>query len=495
MTETEARRFLLVRAVEIEDSDGALLTREDRHQATAAGAAARGDRAFLARRSNFAFDRLSTRFPQVGRAERRAHWPAWIGWALPLAALIAGLLTNELGASSRLNIIAFPLLGTLAWNLVAYALLFAGLVRRLAARGDRPRAIWLERLTGCASRSSDPAGSQPALQAALARFAGDWLRYAAPLTRSRVRRALHLSAAALVIGVLAGMYWRALGVEYRAGWESTFIGPQTLDALLRVILAPASALTGIGLPGAEQLAALRWSAGAGENAGRWIHLYAATALLVVIGPRAVLAAIATACVWRLKRNLAVPGREDCHVRRLLREAHGEGASVRLIPYSFHPPARSLDTLRALLTDVFGSGTQLSADSPIPYGGEDAWLAGATFGPDTDQIILLFNSAATPEAETHGALVAGIGDALARRRSGTVLTLLLDETAHRERLAGQAGAAARLASRRAAWEKVLRHAGSTPVAVDFAQADRTALARRLEGALVRDPALVAGNAAR
>ncbi len=509
MNETDARRLLLVRAVETEDQSEALLTREDRQQATSfalgegrsGGSGTSGpdrrrtDENFLARRSQFAFGRLATRFPAVAQACRAAHWPPWLNWLLPLVALLIGLATNEIDSGQRLNIIAFPLVGMIAWNLAVYGLLAAAFVGRLARGRGPARPGFLARL---AERAAAPArsrldGQQP-LGHALARFARDWAHHSARLTRARASRTLHLSAAALAAGVLMSMYLRALGLEYRAGWESTFIGPHGLQAILSLVLGPASALTGIPLPGLEQLEALRWTERSrGENAGPWIHLYATTAFLFIIGPRLLLSLWSAARAHRLRRQFPVPGRDDFYVRRLLRNAAGSGAEVRIIPYSFHPPDGGRRALQRLLSDVLGDGTRTTIEAPIAYGTEDEWLSRAAFSPDTDYLVLLFNLSATPEAENHGAFVAGIKRRLAE--GGTGLAALLDESAYRQRLAGQAGAEARIETRRAAWEKVLGQHGVRPLSIDLEAGDAPNLVQRLEGALMQTSNLMpAGSAA-
>jgi len=495
MTEAEARRFLLVRAVESSDPGAAMLTPEDRqaagHAARAASEGRSGDDAFLAARAEFAYQRLATRLPPVERAARATQWPPFVSWTLPLGAFILGLVGNELTGGNRLNIIAFPLLGTLLWNLSVYALLLLGLVAALRRRGDpAPPPLLARWLVGAGGHRRF--GAHQPLAGALGRFAGDWVTHAGRLITARTRRTLHLSAAALAAGIVAGMYLRALSVEYRAGWESTFIGAEILQVLLSTILAPASAFTGIPLPNAERLTDLQWSAGTGENAAPWIHLWAATALLFIIGPRLVLAFLAAAAAFRLRRRLPVPGPEDFYVRRLLREASGEGAMVRIVPYSFHPPPDALRRLQQLLAAALGGGVRTQVDPPIAYGAEDEWLSAARFGADTDHLVILFNLAATPEVENHGALVTGIRSALRRDRSGAGLAAILDETAYRERLSGQAGADSRLDGRRRAWAQVLQ--GIAHVAVDLSSTDEEALVRKLESALVRDASLLPGRAA-
>ena len=501
LDEDSARRLLLVRAIESEDVAESLLTREDRHYATGAALAhapvadqddkrgsPKGDQAFLARRSEFALSRLEPRYPAIGRACRSARWPRWIDWALPLAALVIGILSNEIDGR-QLNIVAFPLIGMIAWNLVTYLVLLTGFLRRLVPGGRHPaRPNPLARLIEQAAvRVRGEPGTQP-LGRALRRFAGDWLHFSSALNYSRASRTLHASAALLAAGVLLGMYWRALGIEYRAGWESTYFDAATLHGLVSIVLGPASALTGIALPSPAELQALRWSSGSGgANAGPWIHLYATSAFLFIIGPRLVLAAWHALRAARLRGRFPIPGVEDFYVRRLLRSAGGGGSMVRVIPYSFHPPQRSQRQLQRLLTDVLGEKTRVTIDPPIPYGGEDEWLAGADLeAGGADHLVVLFNLSATPEAENHGALVAGIQRRLVQGRGGAGLTILLDETAYRQRLAGQSGADSRLETRRRAWETMLVHQHVTPLAIDLDDENAAALARPLECALMQPP---------
>ena len=46
------------------------------------------------------------------------------------------------------------------------------------------------------------------------------------------QRLFHLGAAVLAIGLIAGLYVRALALRYEAGWESTLLGPPEAHALL-----------------------------------------------------------------------------------------------------------------------------------------------------------------------------------------------------------------------------------------------------------------------
>lgn len=505
MTEAEARHLLLVRAVEKEDTAFAIFTAEDRQQATAAGLQDQGgrdrrspetaDARFLVQRSEFAFTRLVTRLPALAQADRKVRWPAWVNWALPGLALTLGVATNELDAAGRLNIIAFPLLTMLAWNLLVYGVLAVIQARRLVRNGPAPQTPGLlARLTRWTMERALPANGGGTVTArAIARFVSDWLSVAAPLHQARIRRTLHLAAAALAAGVLVGMYARALGVEYRAGWESTFIDAGTLHRFVQIVLAPASALTGVALPGVDQLEAIQWSGGQnGENAGRWIHLFATTVALFIIGPRLLLAVWETARAGWLADRLPVPGREDFHTRRLLRGARDAGALVRIVPYSFRLAPDDEQRLTALLGGVLGDRAQVAVESPVAFGADDAWLDALTVDPETDHLVVLFNLSATPEAETHGAFVARLKARIEGDRSGAALTVIIDESAYHQRLAGQAGSARRLDARRLAWKSVISHSGVSPLVLNLSSDDQPALMTKLESMMMQEAALTSGE---
>lgn len=485
MNESDARKLLLVRAIELNDPGETVLTREDRLWATRAARAEGTEEAgFLARRAALAENRLAARHQAVARAWRNARWPGWLSWLLPLAAFIGGVAANEFAAGQRINIIAFPLLGMLAWNLAVYAVLVAGALAALSGRPAHPPALIRAILARLARPLRQPPAGQGGqdgqiLARGLGRFYADWLQLSAPLANQRLRRDLHLAAACLAAGTLAGMYVRALGYEYLAGWESTFIDEHALHRLLGLVLGPASILTGIALPGPEHLAALRWSpAQRGENAGHWIHLYAASAAIFIIVPRLLLACWAALSAGHMRRTLLRPDPADPYLRRLLRAAQGKGSLVLVLPYSYHLSDAARAGLNHLLDASLGEGTQVEYEAPIAYGDEDEYLAApASAGQrPPDHLLVLFSLAATPEDENQGALIQGLLD-----QGRAPLLAVLDESAWRARLAGQAGAAERMAQRRAAWERLLGGHGAHGIALDL-EAAVPAAAQLLEAAL-------------
>lgn len=494
MTEDEARAAELVRAIEAEDGEAALLTREDRDQAEARARAEaaghsgrRADDRFIAARAGFASARLATRHPGIAALIARSRWPGWVGVVLPLLALAAGFLANELGTSRRLDLLAVPLLGVIAWNVIAYAAIAGGAITGRGRLAADPVSGAVARIAGVGRRDFDR-GS--ALHRAADAFQRRWARRSAPLAGARIARTLHLGAALFAAGLIGGIYLRALVIEYRAGWESTFLGPEAVHGLLTLVLGPASAATGVPIPPVGEIAAMRWTGpfSGGVNAGPWIHLYTTTIAALVIVPRLAMAVWQGARAIRLARHFPGPGRDDFYTRRLLRAAGARPAAVRVTPYAYHPGEETRRRLSGALRAALGDGAEVRFDPAIDYGGEEGWIAAHPPRPEDDYHLLLFTLSATPEAENHGALARDLAARIAADHPGTALAALIDESPFRAHFAGQAGLDERVASRVAAWRGVLAEAGVTPVALDLADPLDDTLAQRLESGLLPDGAL-------
>ncbi|HEX4943629.1 MAG TPA: DUF2868 domain-containing protein, partial [Usitatibacteraceae bacterium] len=298
MNEAAAQVVLLVRAVEGADPAGKALTKDDRGYAARAAAelvrwqaADQGGRAteeaFIVKRAELLAARLAERSPNIHRALGAMRWRPWIGIALPVLAFAIGIAAEHIADRRHVNILAFPLLGLVVWNIAVYVALIVRGATNLASRSRREPG-WIEsRLAGARGALADRAAGP--LSGALAGFAFAWAQHSAPLVAARAARILHVSAAMLAIGAVAGLYVRGMAFEYRAGWESTFLDANSVHAILTFFLQPAAWLTGQPLPSAGGIAALRWGGnGTGENAARWIHLYTATVMLSVVIPRLVL---------------------------------------------------------------------------------------------------------------------------------------------------------------------------------------------------------------
>ena len=486
MNEKDARAVVLVRAIETTEPARAVWSDDDREWAGRAaaevvGSAASPD-AFLARRAALSIERLGVRQPLVPRLLGAFAWRPWVGWVVPLAALALGVATDRLGPSQRVDVLAFPLLGLIAWNLAVYVVIGLRALARLAGRSAAPGPIAqaVARLGGITPRAV-PGGSNAApLGTAAAVYGADWARLASPLWRARVGRTLHLAAALLAAGAVAGLYLRGIVHEYRAGWDSTFLDADAVHRLLSVALAPGAALTGIAVPDAARLEAIRFGAGgAGENAADWIHLYAATIGALVIAPRLLLALLdRTIERWRATRFTFRT--DEPYYQRLLGTLREVPLRVRVVPYSFQPTDEARRGLEALLMRAMGPRTTVVHAASVAYG-SDAVPSGAPAARDgaADTMVALFSMAATPEEENHGAFV----EALAAGSGGVPPVAIVDEAAFRARFVGQMQ---RLDERRDAWRRLLGGHRVEPVFVDLAatQAGDAATAAALDAALHR-----------
>ena len=511
MDEEAARTLVLVRAIESSDSAGEALSKEDRFWASehagplepaSSAGKERGERtpeeeAFLLRRAEILRERLESKAPAVARTYHALRWRPVLSWVIPGLAFGAGLAANELGTQRHVNILSFPLLGMLLWNLAVYAFLVLDVVVSLfsSAATPTPRIRPLTRLLsrlGMHFSATDSERSSAPLERGLARFVLDWLAVSAPLYEQRVRRLLHTGAALLAAGTVMGMYARGLGWEYRAVWESTFLDAHSVHALLAFVFAPASALTGIAVPDATHLEAIRAAPGnSGENAAHWIQLYAATALIFIVIPRGCLAFAAWLRERNLQQRFPLPAANDFYFDRLLRSQGTTQQRVCVVPYSYRLSEAAQQTLRALFAALLEDSVRVDFLPSIPYGGEDDYLAHANSiskaAPDI--IACLFNLASTPEEENHGVLIAGIKRFIAKRESATWIVSLIDASAMRKKLSGEFEREKRLAERSAAWEKMLDSVGVAALTLDLEAAQPERWARTLRALLTHTPATV------
>ena len=491
MNEQDARNALLIRAFETAPPTPHW-DDEDRDWASRSAAQIEGEKAdaeaFVSRRASLAAERLASRVPAVGHTLAAVQWRPWAGWLAVLGALLAGMVLDALSADQRINILAPPILAILLWNLAVYLLIA---LRAIASAGRGPRAPPIgmpgpmQRLLARLTMGLPKSLLKPESTSPLALFVRQWLQLTAAVNTARVVAVLHHAAAAFASGAVAGLYVRGLVFEYRAGWESTFLGVDFVGSLLQWVLGPASFLTGIALPDAGRLAAMRLPGGTGENAAGWIHLHAVTVLLVVVLPRIVLGWFQSLRARHLADDLPVP-LADGYFQNLRRLHGGHAARVRVLPYSYQPSPEALDGLRRLLQQVYGDKVQLWMLPSVPLGGEDHL---DTVGREAVALTLaLFSLSATPEYENHATFMAALARALPAHAA---LVALIDESAFIRRFGATSG---RLADRRATWRRILSsRVDIEPVFVSLEREEAGDAGRKLAEVLDEISARVVQNA--
>ncbi|MBK9607935.1 MAG: DUF2868 domain-containing protein [Betaproteobacteria bacterium] len=499
MHEEALRSVLLIKAIEESDRAGTLVPAAERLAASrearrSAGAPAPGgDREpasaalpgaaqrLLALRAGILERQVVARHPFVGTALAAAAGPAWVGLLLIVAGLLGGLLLSALDGTQRINILAPGLVLLVLWNVVIYLMVAARWIRSWTA--GRARRPWLadliarNGLTRLARLTVKSAAFDGQLATALRRFAVEWLEAARPLLLARATRVFHLCAAAAGAGLIAGLYLRGIVLDYQAGWGSTFLDPPQVRTLLAAMYGPASLATGIAVPDPTHIQAIRWLDGTGGAGGAraalWIHLLAATAALFIVLPRLLLALLGSVFITRWSRRAPLPPALSAYYRAAFGGVDGAiGRGIIMVaPYAYEPAAAALARLRALLPPALGETLSVDSRATVAYGGEDAFLEhlGERGGSIADVIVLLFNLAATPEEENHGAILAGLRRWLEAQRRHAQLLVLVDEGPYAARMTAQGGPGERLAARRAAWRNFVAAHGLQACFVDLAAA--------------------------
>ena len=486
MREQDLRNILLVKAVEESDRDGTLLPAADRAAAgreamRAMPAAPAGDAATLTARSeSLLLARARALMARI--AARHPFVPQVVDMLGPSPLLTAGLVAaglaiggglSLLDGTHRINVlVASGLLAlVVAWNVAWYVALLAFALRGKAGAAG-PFRSWLAATGyGLASRAVARSRTFNApLAEALHAFVREWYATVKPLLLARTTRGLHLAAAAVGMGLIAGLYLRGIAFDYRAGWESTFLDASQVRALLVALFAPASWLTGIPVPDVVKLEAARWRGNTGgEPAARWIHLMAATALLYVVLPRLALSFLSTARAIRLALRSPLPPGLPAYFRTAFAAVDGAVARARAVvmPYASELPPQALARLIAWIPSAVGGGpVDVEARDPVPYGEEERYLEtfAARGAEGADVVVLPFSLAATPEVENHGMVLAGARDHLARARRGARLMVVIDEAPFAARMSG---VPERIAERREVWRQFVAAHGLEPAFVSLA----------------------------
>ena len=468
MNEAAAAQVVLLRAYE--STGFAPWTDDDRAWAGRAALQTVGADAaaneFLAARAQLGLQRLAPHDPQLARWRALRPWRVEALLAVVVLGFVLGVLVDRIGSLQRINLLAPPVWAVIGWNLAVYAWLLGqaafgsakpGALRQgLSAMLRRWRARGLSRGDGASA-------------AAWKGFAADWATLSVPLNGARIALALHLGAVALALGLIAGMYLRGLVLDYRVGWESTFLDAGSVSAVLSVLLAPASAVSGIAVPDAAAMQALRVAPGAaGEaTAAPWIHLYAWQMLLLVVLPRLVLALRSGMRSGRLARDFPLPLHEP-YFQRLCTLQRGEQRCVQVWPHGQAPDAAAQAALGRLFARVFGDGLTLRFAPPVAYGDEDGVLPPAADGMLQ---VALFDLAATPEPDSQGRFLQALS-------AGTPPLVLVDEAAFVARFGADA---ARLPARREAWSALAAAAGAEAVFVNLRDTDLSAAEAALQAA--------------
>jgi hypothetical protein len=491
VNERDARSVLIVRAFEENDPKGEIFPHMIRSDATMradaplkadtdareSGDPTEEEEAFLIRRARLLREEFARGFPSAAHVFERGSWSPGIVPAIAGVAFVIGMLSNHLGPDRRVNIIAFPLVGMIAWNLAVYLLLVIEGIRGLK-RGREPvadrgalagrvaRFIGKHRSRLDERELFSAKGTAPALK----QFLQSWIVHTQRSRAAHARMALHIGAAALAIGAVAGMYLRGLALEYNAAWESTFLDAKSVHILVSTLLSPASWITGIPIPDRISIESLRANGAAlGGNAAPWIHLHAATAAWTIILPRLILAGMEYLRRQRFRSGIHPIRREDPYFRRLFSPARGDSKRVSVLSYGLNLKIQARERLKQWLMDLFGWKAMIAFGNPILYGDEDQFVD-ALAADATDLCwVILFSMASTPEEENHGKVLERLKFLVADPKAERQLLVLVEQSGYRRRFTAESGFQQRMEERTKLWERFVENHGLTACVIDLEEA--------------------------
>ncbi len=422
---------------------------------------------FLIRRSRI----LRRRFEES--QERLAAWRAaatWKGpptWVVLVISFVIGLGVDRLGPSGNINLLSFPILGLLLWNVGIYLfMVLAPLLARGTAQGAEGQKsrrgtsgpvasalLWLAsplRFWRAAASRADHGDLAVNAQ----RYLRDWLRVGAPLHLLRAKVSMHLAAFGVMAGAVGGMYLRGLVLQYEATWGSTFLSAEAVHGLLHFLFAPVEGFLGEDLPDVATIDSLREPHGSGP-AALWIHAWALTALWLVMIPRLALGFITQVRAASLARGVELDLDSDAYFLRLLAADRGQGTKANVQAYSYQPNARASEGLTTLLLDLFGGRTRVERLQPKEYG--DLPIVPAAAGQDLCQVVL-FSLSQSAEIEVHGKFLRETLRLLRECGGRASLLVVLDEGPFMDRLGNDEEGRARLSERQRSWKRVLSDSG-------------------------------------
>jgi hypothetical protein len=434
---------------------------------------------FIAHRAESLWNFLSSSYPAMTESFRgtQADIPSFM---VVVPAFILGLLINGLGPSQRVNLLNFPLLLLLLWNLGIFALTLllphlrnqtSGPILRFVSAGLAKVAEMVRKGPWQHVALPGSTGREWVRQSA-ERFMNLWWKQGHPVIVSRVRHLLHLGAAFLALGIILSMYFRGLVLDYQATWESTFLVPAHVHTVLHGLLGPAAWLLGFSFPQVEEIAQLQ-APGHG-SAALWIHMWALTGFVGIVLPRLIFAWISSHTAHKAAESFMLPLDEPYYLQ-LLSPDRGGGTQIDIVPYSYQPSPAALEFLGKCLLDLIGNQATLHWRDPLPYGQESVpWLRATS---PSQTMVLVCSSAQTPETEVHGEIFRALQSHIEAFKGQHQLLVILDQEPYR-----QLADSGHMRERQQTWQRLADDYHLQIVPFDAKEASRDQVVQKAHAAL-------------
>lgn len=416
LTEHQAQQITLVRALEQAQGSSSVWTGSDARAATEAardlvGAKASFDE-FVARRAQLVLETVNKRAPDRTFDLQAPKWPLVGAQFLAAIALVGGFMTDLLATNlmhpGQINVIELPLLMLIAWNLTFFAWFSVQWGLRRFQRGE-PATGPLIGLLG-KLRASESLGFAGKSQGPwFDTFRQDWSHLSAPVNEARLRVVASLASMLFTLGALAHLIYRAAVEHYTAVWKTTLtssIDASSVHAFLSWVLAPGALLLDRPIPDARHIESLRMPPSPGEGAETWIWLYFASVLTWVVIPRLYLVAINAFARWRMCRNFPLP-MGTTYFTTLRAAWRGQRIGVSVVPFRYELSPALRSHLSTMLERIYGLAVDISVEPAVLMADDSTDWKKAINREGHVAVMVIFNLAATAEADAHGALLKAL----------------------------------------------------------------------------------------
>lgn len=314
-TEKDSQTVKTLAVKATEENSTKLLTHLAVSSANISAIGAKNDEGFIAKRADYLFDLLPSSLKHLSNVNR---FPGnWVKLTV-FTTFVVGLLSNYLGPSQFIHVVYNPLTILLVWNIFVYLLLVLKSFWKIRLpeaklnskqiipdlklepeEGKKKKKLnfildWViggifKGMVQLKSKFVDDSTRVIILKKIIPAFWASYKEIAGKTLVLRFSSLLNLGAAGLLIGALAGVYFRGLFFSYNIVWQSTFISdPETIRSLLNVLFGPASIILDGSFISMETVRLLLKPDGA--EAAPWIHRMALTTMLFIFIPRILFAA-------------------------------------------------------------------------------------------------------------------------------------------------------------------------------------------------------------
>ena len=436
LTEHQAQQVTLVRILEQSQNNGSVWSASDAKEATRAAMDLVGTKGsfteFVARRAQWALEEINRRSPDRAIQLRQPRWPMLASQLLAVFALISGVLTDVLApdfllAPKTVHVVVLPLLFLILWNVVFFVVFFVQWVLQFFRRTKNSTGPVVELLGRW--RISESMGFRRTQSRGWAEsFERDWAQLAGPVNEARLKVAENLASILFTTGVLGSLLVRSIFLEYKVGWETShkWFTVQCFYCLTKVMFAPA-ALLGMPVPDAQHIANLQMPPSSGEVAGKWFVLYLVSVLAWVIIPRFYLVALNAFARWRMCRHFPLP-MNGAYFTTLRAAWRGQRIGVSVVPFRYELSPALRSNLSTMLERIYGLAVDITVEQAVLMAEDGTDWKKPINREGHVAVIVIFNLAATAEADAHGALLQRLRKSV---EDGTPVVPIVDTGAYRQ----------------------------------------------------------------